>query len=65
MNVPAGHVWVGGDNLSNSNDSRMYGPVAMGLIRGRVFAKVKLKEVYLKKYVDLICDIRFGQRWNY
>ncbi|KAI8366719.1 mitochondrial inner membrane protease subunit 1 [Radiomyces spectabilis] len=40
INVPQGHVWVGGDNLSNSNDSRSYGPVPIGLIRGRVFAKV-------------------------
>ncbi|RCH90023.1 IMP1 inner mitochondrial membrane peptidase-like, partial [Rhizopus stolonifer] len=39
INVPQGHVWVGGDNLSNSTDSRSYGPVSLGLVKGRVFAK--------------------------
>lgn len=38
--VPPGHVWVGGDNLANSTDSRDYGPVPLGLVRGRVIAKV-------------------------
>ncbi|KAI8333266.1 mitochondrial inner membrane protease subunit 1 [Choanephora cucurbitarum] len=40
VSVPQGHVWVAGDNLSNSIDSRTYGPVALGLVKGRVFAKV-------------------------
>ncbi|GAB5593822.1 hypothetical protein Unana1_08722 [Umbelopsis nana] len=40
IDVPEGHVWLSGDNLSNSNDSRTYGPVPYGLIRGRVFARV-------------------------
>ncbi|KAF9036419.1 LexA/Signal peptidase [Hymenopellis radicata] len=37
--VPRGHVWVAGDNLPYSRDSRMYGPVPMGLIQGRAVLK--------------------------
>ncbi|KAI8976795.1 peptidase S24/S26A/S26B/S26C [Pilobolus umbonatus] len=40
ITVPQGHIWVAGDNLSNSTDSRVYGPVPLGLVRGRVIAKV-------------------------
>ncbi|RUS21821.1 IMP1 inner mitochondrial membrane peptidase-like protein [Endogone sp. FLAS-F59071] len=38
--VPPGHVWLGGDNMSNSTDSRLYGPVPLALVKGRVFARV-------------------------
>lgn len=38
--VPTGHVWLEGDNLQNSTDSRYYGPVPYGLIRGRIFFKI-------------------------
>ncbi|XP_062869218.1 mitochondrial inner membrane protease subunit 1 [Trichomycterus rosablanca] len=38
--VPRGHVWLEGDNLGNSTDSRSYGPVPYALIRGRVWYKV-------------------------
>jgi len=38
--VPKDHVWLMGDNYTNSRDSRVYGPVPMGLIRGRIVAKV-------------------------
>ncbi|XP_010638716.1 mitochondrial inner membrane protease subunit 1 isoform X2 [Fukomys damarensis] len=38
--VPTGHVWLEGDNLQNSTDSRFYGPIPYGLIRGRIFFKI-------------------------
>uniref|UniRef100_A0A8C2DG59 Mitochondrial inner membrane protease subunit n=1 Tax=Cyprinus carpio TaxID=7962 RepID=A0A8C2DG59_CYPCA len=38
--VPRGHVWLEGDNLRNSTDSRSYGPVPYALIRGRVCLKL-------------------------
>lgn len=38
--VPRGHVWLEGDNSSNSSDSRIYGPVPTGLIRSRVVCRV-------------------------
>ncbi|GAA5869737.1 hypothetical protein JCM1840_000575 [Sporobolomyces johnsonii] len=38
--VPPGHVWLAGDNASNSTDSRDYGPVPMAMVRGRVVARV-------------------------
>ncbi|KAF0462333.1 mitochondrial inner membrane protease subunit 1 [Gigaspora margarita] len=40
ITVPSGHVWIQGDNMSNSTDSRNYGPVPYALIKGRVFARV-------------------------
>ncbi|CAN0578941.1 unnamed protein product, partial [Ectocarpus sp. 12 AP-2014] len=39
--VPQGHVWLEGDNLSNSSDSRTYGPIPLAMVRGRVFFKVR------------------------
>ncbi|CAJ0844539.1 16125_t:CDS:2 [Entrophospora sp. SA101] len=39
INVPKGHIWIQGDNMNNSIDSRSYGPVPHALIRGRVFAR--------------------------
>eukprot|EP00057_Strongylocentrotus_purpuratus_P029445 XP_011683919.1 PREDICTED: mitochondrial inner membrane protease subunit 1-like [Strongylocentrotus purpuratus] len=38
--IPLGHVWLQGDNQNNSTDSRTFGPVPFGLIRGRAFFRV-------------------------
>ncbi len=38
--MPEGHVYVGGDNLPWSRDSRNYGPLPMGLINGKVIARI-------------------------
>ncbi|ODV95524.1 hypothetical protein PACTADRAFT_34091 [Pachysolen tannophilus NRRL Y-2460] len=44
--VPEGHVWVTGDNLSHSLDSRTYSVMPMGLIKGKIIAANDLNEDY-------------------
>ena len=41
VQVPEGHCWVVGDNLGHSRDSRMFGPLPMALIKGKVVAKLR------------------------
>lgn len=38
--VPKGHVWLQGDNTSNSTDSRHYGVVPYALLQGKVFLRI-------------------------
>ncbi|KAF7306656.1 hypothetical protein MIND_00457200 [Mycena indigotica] len=38
--IPPGHMWIEGDNPANSRDSRNFGPVPMGLIEGRLVARI-------------------------
>eukprot|EP00262_Sarcandra_glabra_P018263 TRINITY_DN648_c1_g2_i1.p1 TRINITY_DN648_c1_g2~~TRINITY_DN648_c1_g2_i1.p1 ORF type:complete len:168 (+),score=10.72 TRINITY_DN648_c1_g2_i1:237-740(+) len=38
--VPKGHVWIQGDNVYASNDSRHFGAIPYGLILGKVFYRV-------------------------
>lgn len=48
ITVPRGHVWLEGDNFQNSSDSRIYGPVPMGLVKSRVVCRLwPLNEVKL------------------
>lgn len=38
--VPKNHLWVMGDNHAVSNDSRVYGPLPMGLVKGKLICRV-------------------------
>ncbi|KAL4901576.1 hypothetical protein BDW74DRAFT_170037 [Aspergillus multicolor] len=40
IRVPEGHVFVAGDNLPWSRDSRTFGPLPMGLINGKVIGRI-------------------------
>ncbi|KAG5037794.1 hypothetical protein AAZX31_07G139500 [Glycine max] len=36
IQIPLGHCWVEGDNTASSLDSNSFGPIPLGIIRGRV-----------------------------
>ena len=40
--MPEGHIWITGDNLLHSVDSRHYGPVPLALVRGRALGTIWL-----------------------
>ncbi|KAF1918416.1 peptidase S24/S26A/S26B/S26C [Ampelomyces quisqualis] len=40
IQVPEGHCWLAGDNLEWSRDSRLFGPVPLGLVKAKVLAVV-------------------------
>lgn len=46
MQIPDGHCYVVGDNLTWSRDSRMFGPLPLGLVKGRVIAKLSTLDKY-------------------
>jgi len=48
--VPEGHIWISGDNAADSRDSRLYGPVPMALIHGRLLARVSILFVLLRVF---------------
>lgn len=37
--MPEGHCWLIGDNVSESRDSRTFGPLPLALIKGKTVAK--------------------------
>ncbi|ERN05553.1 hypothetical protein AMTR_s00007p00265900 [Amborella trichopoda] len=39
VTVPKGHVWLQGDNIMHSQDSRHYGPVPFALLKGKVWMR--------------------------
>ncbi|WVZ50303.1 hypothetical protein U9M48_001569 [Paspalum notatum var. saurae] len=45
VTVPQGHVWVQGDNIYASRDSRQFGSVPYGLITGKIVYRIYLLEL--------------------
>ncbi|KAF2763756.1 LexA/Signal peptidase [Teratosphaeria nubilosa] len=41
LQIPEGHCWVEGDNQRWSRDSRIFGPLPLGLVTGKVVAKCR------------------------
>jgi inner membrane protease subunit 1 len=63
VQVPEGHCWVAGDNLEWSRDSRLYGPMPLGLVRAKVLAVVYPFEDarWLGASVDVV-DYKGGEK---
>ncbi|WRT64088.1 signal peptidase I [Kwoniella shivajii] len=54
IKIPKGHVWLVGDNLSNSTDSRKYGPVPIAMVKGKVLARIYPNPTWLENNVKHI-----------
>lgn len=58
VKIPKGHVWLEGDNASDSTDSRHYGPVPAALLLGRAYARVRIRKLN-KISTDSVVDLAF------
>jgi len=66
--VPKGHMWLLGDNLENSSDSRSYGAVPIAMLYGHVWMRVRpraLRPRTCRSEVDAcLCGRRSGARFG-
>jgi hypothetical protein len=51
VQIPTGSVWLEGDNPNNSHDSRHYGSIPKGLLRGKVLCTMDFKAPFFH-YLD-------------
>jgi hypothetical protein len=49
IQIPKGYVWVQGDNLQNSADSRSYGPIPEALVEGKALARLFPEPTWLTR----------------
>ncbi len=58
LQVPEGHFWALGDNQPESRDSRTYGPLPLGVIKGKVVAKFWPfdEAIWFKNNVEPVTD---------
>ncbi|KAI9882524.1 MAG: translation elongation factor Tu [Watsoniomyces obsoletus] len=49
IQIPEGHIWVVGDSLSASLDSRIHGPIPLALVRGKVLYRLRLTEPHFSR----------------
>ncbi|USP78397.1 hypothetical protein yc1106_05671 [Curvularia clavata] len=65
IRVPEGHCWVQGDNLEWSRDSRLFGPLPLGLVKSKVLAVIwPLREAkWVGSKVDVVEPQQVERDW--